>query len=174
MEGGDPEAYWAQLKRDLDLYCAAVARNMEASQQNPSFGYLSSQASDTTQLVYEASPNGDGYEEMEAGGRYPNAIKYQDAQGKPNAKRMRRMLLNRESARRSRKRKLDHLNDLESQVSQLSAENVSLQKSLADMTQKYKKATEDNINLMVNVEALRTKILEVMPMTSNCGYVVRM
>ncbi|KAJ1283087.1 hypothetical protein BS78_03G101700 [Paspalum vaginatum] len=170
MESSDPGAYWAQLQRDLDLYCAAVARNMEAAQQDLSFGYLSSQAaSDTTQFVYEAFPN-----EIEDQGRDPNGILHQDVQGKPNAKRMRRMLLNRESARRSRKRKLDHLNDLESQVSQLSAENVSLQKCLADMTQKYKEATEDNRSLMDNVEALRTKILEVMPMTSNCGHVVRM
>ncbi|KAJ1283088.1 hypothetical protein BS78_03G101700 [Paspalum vaginatum] len=158
MESSDPGAYWAQLQRDLDLYCAAVARNMEAAQQDLSFGYLSSQAaSDTTQFVYEAFPN-----EIEDQGRDPNGILHQDVQGKPNAKRMRRMLLNRESARRSRKRKLDHLNDLESQ------------KCLADMTQKYKEATEDNRSLMDNVEALRTKILEVMPMTSNCGHVVRM
>uniref|UniRef100_A0A0A9B938 BZIP domain-containing protein n=1 Tax=Arundo donax TaxID=35708 RepID=A0A0A9B938_ARUDO len=46
------------------------------------------------------------------------------------------MLSNREPARRSRKRKQAHLNDLQSQISRLTAENASLLKRLADMTQK--------------------------------------
>ncbi|CAN6348374.1 unnamed protein product [Urochloa humidicola] len=71
---------------------------------------------------------------------------------------MRRMLSNRESARRSRKRKQEHLTDLESQVSRLTSENASLLKRLADMTQKYKDATLDNRNLTVDVETMRIKV----------------
>jgi len=75
-----------------------------------------------------------------------------------NAKKMRRMLSNRESARRSRKRKQAHLNDLESQVSRLTSENASLLKRLADMTQKYKDASLDNKNLTVDIETMRRKV----------------
>jgi len=75
-----------------------------------------------------------------------------------NTKKMRRMLSNRESARRSRKRKQAHLIDLESQVSKLTSENASLLKRLADMTQKYKDATLDNRNLTVDVETMRRKV----------------
>jgi predicted RNase H-like nuclease (RuvC/YqgF family) len=75
-----------------------------------------------------------------------------------NTKKMRRMLSNRESARRSRKRKQVHLTDLESQVSKLTSENASLLKRLADMTQKYKDATLDNRNLTVDVETMRRKV----------------
>ncbi|CAD6267111.1 unnamed protein product [Miscanthus lutarioriparius] len=75
-----------------------------------------------------------------------------------NANKMRRMLSNRESARRSRKRKQAHLNDLESQVSRLTSENASLLKRLADMTQKYKDASLDNKNLTVDIETMRRKV----------------
>ncbi|XP_034585526.1 light-inducible protein CPRF2 isoform X1 [Setaria viridis] len=110
-----------------------------------------------------------------------NIIDYDDFRGKPansgtskeqsdddgdleentdptNTKKMRRMLSNRESARRSRKRKQEHLTDLESQVSRLTSENASLLKRLADMTQKYKDATLDNRNLIVDVETMRRKV----------------
>uniref|UniRef100_A0A0A9H4J8 BZIP domain-containing protein n=1 Tax=Arundo donax TaxID=35708 RepID=A0A0A9H4J8_ARUDO len=71
---------------------------------------------------------------------------------------MRRMLSNRESARRSRERKQAHLNHLESQVSRLTSDNASLVKRLADMTQKYKDAALDNRNLIVDVETMRRKV----------------
>ncbi|KAG0523151.1 hypothetical protein BDA96_07G099300 [Sorghum bicolor] len=53
--GGDPDAYAAVLKRKLDLYCAAVAKSMEAKSQESSLGYPNSQASDTSQLISQAS-----------------------------------------------------------------------------------------------------------------------
>jgi predicted nucleic acid-binding Zn-ribbon protein len=68
------------------------------------------------------------------------------------------MLSNRESARRSRKRKQAHLNDLESQVSQLRSENASLQKRLSDMTQKYKQSTTEYGNLQDDMNAMRRKV----------------
>ncbi|XP_066356105.1 light-inducible protein CPRF2-like isoform X2 [Miscanthus floridulus] len=176
--GGDPGAYAAVLKRKLDLYCAAVAKSMEAKSQESSLGYPNSQASDTSQLISQASFDGD----IDGAGVVTNSnVIEDDFQGKPansgiskelsdddgdleentdpaNAKKMRRMLSNRESARRSRKRKQAHFSDLESQVSRLTSENASLLKRLADMTQKYKDASLDNKNLTVDIETMRRKV----------------
>ncbi|KAK8458541.1 hypothetical protein SEVIR_3G396500v4 [Setaria viridis] len=177
--GRDPGAYAAVLKRRLDLYCAAVAKSMEAKSQESSLGYPNTQASNTSQLISQASfdDDGDGADLV----TNSNIIDYDDFRGKPansgtskeqsdddgdleentdptNTKKMRRMLSNRESARRSRKRKQEHLTDLESQVSRLTSENASLLKRLADMTQKYKDATLDNRNLIVDVETMRRKV----------------
>ncbi|URD76067.1 bZIP transcription factor domain containing protein [Musa troglodytarum] len=73
-------------------------------------------------------------------------------------KRMRRMVSNRESARRSRKRKQAHLADLESQVDQLRGENASLFKQLTDANQEFTEAVTNNRVLKSNVEALRIKV----------------
>ncbi|XP_038970226.1 bZIP transcription factor RISBZ2-like [Phoenix dactylifera] len=75
-----------------------------------------------------------------------------------DAKRVRRMLSNRESARRSRRRKQAHLNELEAQVSQLRLENSSLLKRLTDIDQKYNDAAVDNRILKADVETLRAKV----------------
>ncbi|KAK6233005.1 hypothetical protein SCA6_003078 [Theobroma cacao] len=75
-----------------------------------------------------------------------------------DAKRVRRMLSNRESARRSRRRKQAHLTELETQVGQLRVENASLMKRLADISQKYNEAAVDNRVLKADVETLRAKV----------------
>ncbi|CAI9786127.1 unnamed protein product [Fraxinus pennsylvanica] len=75
-----------------------------------------------------------------------------------DAKRVRRMLSNRESARRSRRRKQAHLTELETQVSQLRVENSSLMKKLSDISQKYNEAAVDNRVLKADVETLRAKV----------------
>ncbi|KAJ1385132.1 Basic-leucine zipper domain [Sesbania bispinosa] len=75
-----------------------------------------------------------------------------------DAKRVRRMLSNRESARRSRRRKQAHLTELETQVSQLRGENSSLMKRLTDVSQKYNDAAVDNRVLKADVETLRAKV----------------
>ncbi|XP_060218186.1 light-inducible protein CPRF2 isoform X2 [Lycium barbarum] len=72
-------------------------------------------------------------------------------------KRVRRMLSNRESARRSRRRKQAHLTELETQVSQLRGENSSLLKRLTDISQKYNEAAVDNRVLKADVETMRAK-----------------
>ncbi|KAJ8538810.1 hypothetical protein K7X08_030106 [Anisodus acutangulus] len=73
-------------------------------------------------------------------------------------KRIRRQESNRESARRSRRRKQAHLADLENQVDQFRGENTSLFKQLADATQQYKDALTNNRVLKSDVEALRAKV----------------
>lgn len=75
-----------------------------------------------------------------------------------DAKRVRRMLSNRESARRSRSRKQAHLTELETQVAQLRVENSSLLKSLTDISQKYNESAVDNRVLKADVETLRAKV----------------
>ncbi|KAK6912382.1 Basic-leucine zipper domain [Dillenia turbinata] len=73
-------------------------------------------------------------------------------------KRIRRMVSNRESARRSRRRKQRHLADLETQVEQMRGENSTLYKQLTDATQQFKDASFSNRVLKSDVEALRAKV----------------
>ncbi|URD75555.1 bZIP transcription factor domain containing protein [Musa troglodytarum] len=75
-----------------------------------------------------------------------------------DTKRMRRMVSNRESARRSRKRKQAHLADLELQVDQLRGENESLFKQLTDASDEFTEAVTNHRILKSNVEALRIKV----------------
>ncbi|XP_039776636.1 light-inducible protein CPRF2-like [Panicum virgatum] len=176
-------AFVIGLKRRLDLYCAAVAKSMEAKSQESSLGYSDSKSSCTSKLTSQASS--DVGHTRDGGGATlvtnSNVIGHDDYQRKPsnsgtskelseggvnleeksepaNAKKMRRMLLNRESARRSRKRRETHLRNLESQVSRLTSENASLLKCMADMTEKYKNATVDNRNLIIAAETMRTEV----------------
>ncbi|CAA0841836.1 Basic leucine zipper 9 [Striga hermonthica] len=73
-------------------------------------------------------------------------------------KRFKRMVSNRESARRSRRRKQAHLADLEKQAEELRGENAALYKQLADATQRFKDSTTNNRVLRSDVEALRAKV----------------
>ncbi|KAL3814698.1 hypothetical protein ACJIZ3_015966 [Penstemon smallii] len=75
-----------------------------------------------------------------------------------DVKRVRRMLSNRESARRSRRRKQAHLTELETQVSQLRVDNSSLLKRFTDISHKYNEAAVDNRVLKADVETLRAKV----------------
>ncbi|XP_039039402.1 LOW QUALITY PROTEIN: light-inducible protein CPRF2-like [Hibiscus syriacus] len=75
-----------------------------------------------------------------------------------DAKRVRRMLSNRESARRSRRRKQAHLTELETQVAQVRVENANLLKRLTDISQKHNEAAVDNRVLKADVETLRAKV----------------
>ncbi|XP_038992004.1 light-inducible protein CPRF2-like isoform X1 [Hibiscus syriacus] len=75
-----------------------------------------------------------------------------------DAKRVRRMLSNRELTRRSRRRKHAHLTELETQVAQLRVENAALLKRLSDISQKYNNAAVDNRVLKADVETLKAKV----------------
>ncbi|XP_006657221.1 bZIP transcription factor RISBZ5 isoform X2 [Oryza brachyantha] len=73
-------------------------------------------------------------------------------------KRIRRMVSNRESARRSRRRKQAQLSELESQVEKLRGENGSLVRQLTESSQQFTAAVTDNRILKSDVEALRVKV----------------
>ncbi|KAI4340193.1 hypothetical protein MLD38_025055 [Melastoma candidum] len=73
-------------------------------------------------------------------------------------RRIRRMQSNRESARRSRRRKQDHMNELETQVGQLKTEHTTLLKRLTEMNHKYDEASVDNRILKADIETLRAKV----------------
>ncbi|PNX69598.1 light-inducible CPRF2-like protein, partial [Trifolium pratense] len=68
-----------------------------------------------------------------------------------------RMLSNRESARRSRRRKQAHLTELETQVSQLRDENSSLIQRLSDVNKKYRDSDHENRVLQAKLETLRAQ-----------------
>ncbi|KAK7311811.1 hypothetical protein RJT34_10184 [Clitoria ternatea] len=73
-------------------------------------------------------------------------------------KRLRRKVSNRESARRSRRRKQAHLADLELQVEKLKLENATLYKQFSDASQQFRDADTNNRVLKSDVEALRAKV----------------
>ncbi|KAI7999163.1 Basic leucine zipper 9 [Camellia lanceoleosa] len=75
-----------------------------------------------------------------------------------DVKRIKRMVSNRESARRSRSRKQAQLAELEQQVDQLRGDNATLFKQLTDATQQFKDATTNNRVLKSDVDALRAKV----------------
>ncbi|KAH7524237.1 basic leucine zipper 9 isoform X2 [Ziziphus jujuba] len=75
-----------------------------------------------------------------------------------DVKRYKRMVSNRESARRSRKRRQAHLAELESQVEQLREENSTLFKHFTDAAHQYRDADTNNRVLKSNVEAMRAKV----------------
>ncbi|ONH93444.1 hypothetical protein PRUPE_8G232800 [Prunus persica] len=75
-----------------------------------------------------------------------------------DVKRARRMLSNRESARRSRRRKQAQMSELETQVGQLRVEHSTLLKRLTDVNQKYDNAAVDNRILRADIETLRAKV----------------
>jgi hypothetical protein len=83
---------------------------------------------------------------------------YDQGTNPTDVKRMRRMVSNRESARRSRKRKQAHLVELETQVDQLRGDNASIFKQLTDANQQFTTAVTDNRILKSDVEALRMKV----------------
>ncbi|KAI4337453.1 hypothetical protein L6164_015868 [Bauhinia variegata] len=73
-------------------------------------------------------------------------------------KLLRRKASNRDSARRSRRRKQAQLADLETQVEQLKVESATLYKQLTDASQHFRDADTNNRVLKSDVEALRAKV----------------
>ncbi|KAJ0232308.1 Basic leucine zipper 63 [Hirschfeldia incana] len=163
----DSEEYREFLKSKLNLACAAVAmkrgafiKPQDTSGRSENGGAYASSASDqgslasskATPVMSSAITSGSelsGDEEEADGETNMNPT---------NVKRVKRMLSNRESARRSRRRKQAHLSELETQVSQLRVENSKLMKGLTDVTQTFNDAAVENRVLKANIETLRAKV----------------
>ncbi|XP_011082101.2 basic leucine zipper 9 [Sesamum indicum] len=102
--------------------------------------------------------SGSSHEQSDEEGQETEAGSCDQSTNPVDMKRIKRMVSNRESARRSRRRKQAHLADLEQQVEQLRGEHASLFKQVADATQQFKDATTNNRVLKSDVEALRAKV----------------
>ncbi|KAL0685847.1 hypothetical protein Bca4012_052695 [Brassica carinata] len=147
----DSEEYREFLKSRLNLACAAVAmkrgafsKPQDTSVRSENGGAYTSTASDQGSLA-SSKEEADGETNMNP----------------TNIKRVKRMLSNRESARRSRRRKQAHLSELETQVSQLRVENSNLMKGLTDVTQTFNDAAVEKRVLKANIETLRAKVSTV-------------
>ncbi|KAK2644788.1 hypothetical protein Ddye_019983 [Dipteronia dyeriana] len=122
----------------------------------PGIPYLST--AQTKATIHVSSGNsgssGDQSEDDELDGETATT----DNMDPADTKRVPRMLSKREPARRSRRKKQAHLTELETQVSQLSVENLSLLKRCTDISQKYNEAAVTNRVLKVDVETLIAKV----------------
>ncbi|CAD6335958.1 unnamed protein product [Miscanthus lutarioriparius] len=85
-------------------------------------------------------------------------VPYERGNKSIETKRIRRMVSNRESARRSRRKKQAQLSELESQVERLKGENATLFQQLSESNQQFSTAVTDNRILKSDVEALRVKV----------------
>lgn len=75
-----------------------------------------------------------------------------------NQRKLKRMLSNRESARRSRMRKQKHMDDLKAQVSQLQKENSQILIALNITTQHYAGVEAENSLLRTQLTELSSRL----------------
>mmetsp|Transcript_39839 Transcript_39839/g.55333 ORF Transcript_39839/g.55333 Transcript_39839/m.55333 type:complete len:279 (+) Transcript_39839:19-855(+) len=82
---------------------------------------------------------------------------------KEDDKKARRMLSNRESARRSRQRKQQHVDELQGQASQLRAENLNILHRLAMVAQLTENLNNENRRLSNELSSLTTQLTSFVP-----------
>lgn len=172
--------YQAFLKSRLYLACAAVAfsrgncmepqdsaamlpdKGLEAAISNPKGSgndFLKGQEKNAVGTpTLPAVQNISSARVLSASGSEPSDDDEAETSHQMDSKRTRRMLSNRESARRSRRRKQVHQTELETQVSQLKVENSSLLKRFTEVSQKHNDSAVDNRILKADVETLRAKV----------------
>ena len=75
-------------------------------------------------------------------------------------RRQRRMLSNRESARRSRRRKLDHVGTLEGQIAVHKADNLAVLERLQQTEQRMESVVRENAGLKAEMERLHAQLRE--------------
>ncbi|KAI3525356.1 hypothetical protein L2E82_51603 [Cichorium intybus] len=95
-----------------------------------------------------------------SGGSYPiqNSGSEEDLQQLMNQRKRKRMISNRESARRSRQRKQKHLDDLTNQLNQLRKENNQIISSVSITTQHYMSVEAENSVLRAQVAELSHRL----------------
>jgi len=87
-----------------------------------------------------------------------NSGSEEDLQALMDQRKRKRMISNRESARRSRMRKQKHLDDLVSQVAKLRKENQEILTSVNITTQKYLSVEADNSVLRAQMGELSNRL----------------
>ncbi|KAG0567839.1 hypothetical protein M758_7G110700 [Ceratodon purpureus] len=173
-----PQEYEFFLKKKLDLACAAVALSRSGS-GGANSGPLAPQSSVTpgafgamsvgNPIGIPALPPKPEYGAMVPPTRSRAVTSGSDVsdddeseQGHNVApgdiKRVKRMLSNRESARRSRRRKQAHLSELEAQVAQLRLENSTILKRVTEISLKFQEAAIENRVLKADVATLQAKL----------------
>lgn len=165
LNGSGPQQIWSS---NPNLIChPTISTTMESQSsicaESPNSFNKSAGKENQAPGVTSDSDQSDG-ESMEDEGPFEQNGRTMDI------KRMRRMVSNRESARRSRKRKQAQLADLEQQVDQLRGENSSMFKQLTDANHTFSTAVTDNRILKSDVEALRVKELSKMISGTPCNY----
>lgn len=172
VAGSYPEEYECFLKHKLEMACAAVAMTRVNARGARAGSRAKSHTSGSAKG--RASPGGvaqtPAKSDVEVGRSRPissgsdvSEDEEHDNGGNGKApsgdiKKVKRMLSNRESARRSRRRKQAHLSELEMQVAQLRAENTALVRRLQEISHKFQEAAIDNRVLKSDCEALRAKV----------------
>jgi hypothetical protein len=169
-----PQEYEYFLKHKLDIACAAVALARSAAgganaEPPTSQSSITPGASGGAPIGIPALPPKPEYGPMVPPTR-PRAITSgsdvsEDEESElgqnvapGDIKRVKRMLSNRESARRSRRRKQAHLTELETQVAQLRAENSTIMKRVSEITLKFQEAAMENRVLKADVASLQAKL----------------
>ncbi|XP_042453309.1 basic leucine zipper 63-like [Zingiber officinale] len=165
----DPGEYQALLKKKLDIICAAVAMSRGSGVKIQD----SASVADSRSPISDVTPPGSQLHSKVTQGRQAasnssgeQSDEDDDLEGEvetnnmdpSDTKRMRRMISNRESARRSRRRKQTQMSELEEQVSQLRVEHSSLLNHLTGINKKYSDASVDNRILKADLETLRAKV----------------
>ncbi|KAH6805440.1 basic leucine-zipper 42 [Perilla frutescens var. hirtella] len=85
-------------------------------------------------------------------------------------RKQRRMISNRESARRSRMRKQRHLDELWSQVLRLRTENHNLIEKLNEASETHDRVLQENVRLKEEAAQLHTKLMDLQLTTNSDSY----
>ena len=86
-----------------------------------------------------------------------------DGDGNGDMRRRRRMLSNRESARRSRRRKIEHVATLEGQIAQLTAELTAALQHTQGVEQRYQALVRENHTIRAEKDRLLQLLREAGP-----------
>ena len=86
-----------------------------------------------------------------------------DGDGNSDMRRRRRMLSNRESARRSRRRKIEHVATLEGQIAQLTAELTAALQHTQGVEQRYQALVRENHTIRAEKDRLLQLLREAGP-----------
>lgn len=122
-------------------------------------------------LACMASSSGSGTSSGSSG--LQNSGSEEDLQRLMDQRKRKRMISNRESARRSRMRKQKHLDDLKAQVARLRKENNQIISSINVTTQQYLNVEAENLVIRAQVAELSHRLQSLNEiidfLNANCG-----